>query len=1784
MKKYNLKRKGMAAAALTLAFGMLVPSVSFAAGTPVNVLSGTESQMSSDKEVVYVNNYSAAKRDVNFNDNWKFYLGDASGAEEPAFDDSKWEHVNLPHDYSIEQEYSTKMEAESGYLPGGIGWYRKSFTLGKTAENRRVRIDFGGVYMDATVWVNGTQVGSHPYGYTPFSFDITDLVKFDGENVITVKVNHQTPSSRWYSGSGIYRSVDLNIVNPVHVDLYGTKVETPNLETEKGGAVTTNIKTTVANDSDREQNVTLTHTIFKKGGEPSANIGTVTTETKAIAAGETAAIDATVNAQNPELWSTTNPALYTVRTEVKIGEEVVDTYDTEYGFRYFKFDENSGFSLNGTNMKLKGVCMHHDQGALGAEAWERAIERQVEILKEMGCNSIRVTHNPAAEELINICNEKGILVVEEMFDGWQNAKNGNNNDYARFFNQTIGESNQILGKENGMTWAKYDLTAAVKRGWNAPSIIMWSLGNEVQEGATGVLTQAYANVQANLIDWTTALDTTRPATRGDNVLKGNKIGIPKNMMDAMTTANGTVGLNYCSGNDYDTLHNSNPNWKLYGSETASAVNSRGVYDRIDGSKTGQKLTSYDNSAVNWGAVASSAWYEVIKRDFVAGEYVWTGFDYIGEPTPWNGTGKGAQGTWPSPKNSYFGIIDTAGFPKDSYYFYQSQWNDEVNTLHILPAWNEDAVKKDSSGKVPVVVYTDAKKVELFFTDAKTGDKKSLGTKEFTQKQSNTQGYTYQYYEGTDKSGTEHKNLYLTWQVPYKAGTISAVAYGQDGQKISEEKLNGRTSVTTTGEKKNLKATVDRDTIAADGADLTYVTVDVTDKDGNIIPNAEDKVTFKVEGEGKLVGIDNGRQDDHTSYQANSRNAFAGKVLAIVQSTKKAGSITVTASAKGLETSSVTVTTTSVEQDTTGEKAISYYEMSKNYYVKTGNMPQLPSTVKAVYKDGSEKEIPVTWDAITEEQIAQSGTFSVAGTTEAGDTLTVIVNMIDQVVSLLNYSTTVPLGTKPTLPESRPAVLQDGEVMNASFPVAWGEPNGSYDAEGIVTVKGTADVLGQNVEVTATIRVEKQKIELGSSVSSAAYLSQDVPEGQQSDTLDAIKDGKKEIGDNNSGGANPTCWSNWATRNTDPTSEITFRYATQQRVGKIVVYYSKDNGAMTFPREGRTKLFVSETGDEGSWKELSVEETIAENESPERVKAYTYTFDPTVATFVKLQVTNTTPQEAGKTETCTGITEVEIIEWNGSYTTNSTANLSKLTVNGLELSEEELAAGSFDTEAIVIDTIDYVAADNAAVTYVPPYENKAKLIIESEDHTTRNEFVINLDGKGVGNTDPVYAGRDYDTQKMSVTAGSEQSGQGNEGPARYVLDGNEGTIWHTSWNPQASRDTFWIKFELNEITSLDALRYKGRGGASNGRISKYRVEVSKDDQNWTEVSVGNWDNTDDWYIAMFNEPTEAKYVRLTGVETYGEGSQQNKFASAAEIRLRKADSKTDISDATVSLTNEKKLVSVVDKDHPVTLSKEDIEVTLGDKVLRYGIDYKLTYNNNEAPGTATAIVTGIGQYGYTGSQEVSFTIELKKPEMNNISIKSFPTKTTYKEGETLDPTGLVLTTSYDNGTTADVVYSEETAKDFAFNPDTKTALSKGNTKVTVTYGGFETEFAITVTEAKKPDPEKPDPEKPGPEKPDPEKPDPEKPSPEKPDPEKPDPEKPNPEKPNPEKPDSGNQGSGKPDGNGSSKGNTGNTNNSNNAVQTGDTASVGICVVALAAAGIVGIVGAIMIGKKRKDVK
>ena len=1664
MKKRNLKRVGAMAMAAALTLGM-VPATAYAAGPLVRVASDSDVQMSSDPEAVYVNSYSGTERSENFNDNWKFYLGDASGAEDPGFNDSSWEQVNLPHDYSIEQDYSTSGEAESGYLPGGTGWYRKNFTVDSSAEGKRIRIDFGGVYMNSTIWVNGHEVGSHPYGYTPFSFDITDYVNYGGDNVITVKVNHQTPSSRWYSGSGIYRSVDLTITDPVHVDLYGTKIETPNLEEEAGGTVSTNVSTTVVNDSAEAQNVTLTHTVFPKDGDAEDSIGTVTTEAVEVAAGASADIDATVPVNNPTLWDTSdNPALYTVRTEVKVGDTVVDTYDTEFGYRYFNLDANTGFSLNGENMKLKGVCMHHDQGALGAEAWEDAINRQVKILKEMGCNSIRVTHNPAADELIEACNEQGILVIDEAFDGWMYPKNGNSNDYSVWFDQTIDDGNEIIGAESGMTWAQFDLTAMIKKGQNAPSVIMWSLGNEVQEGTAYGLNQTYADAQSKLIAWAQELDSTRPVTRGDNNVKGNTSGTAYNIMDSLAQAGGAVGLNYTNGSQYDTQHEASPDWPIYGSETASSVNSRGIYDRLGSggaSQTADKnLTSYDNSAVGWGALASSAWYDVIQRDFVAGEYVWTGFDYIGEPTPWNGTSTGAVSSWPSPKNSYFGIVDTAGLPKDSYYFYQSQWNDDVDTLHILPAWNEDVVTTNGSGEVPVVVYTDAAKVKLTLTTA-DGEVKDLGTKEFTTKTTDA-GYTYQIYEGEGANGTAHKNLYLTWNVPFEEGTISAEAWDAEGNAIDLDQVEGRTYVTTTGDEAKLDAEADRTEIAADGTELSYITVSVEDENGEIVPDAANNVKFTVEGEGTLVGVDNGEQADHQSYQDDNRDAFSGQLVAIVQSTKNAGEIKVTASADGLDPAVVTINTTPVEEES-GETSLSYYMMSRNYYVKTGNMPQLPETVTAVYSDNSEADMTVTWNEISEDQIAQTGTFSVAGVTEAGDTVSVTVNMIDQVAALLNYTTTVPVGTEPVLPESRPAVLQNGEVISASFPVEWGEPEGSYDEVGPVMVTGTANVLGQEMTVSAVVRVQEQQVTIGDSVTGAANLSQDIEAGFQSDTLEAIKDGNTAISDNTSGGANPTAWSNWTNtnKNNDNDAEITFRYDTQQRVGEIVVYFARDNSGLRFPNAGTTEIYISETGEDNSWTKVEAEETIAESENPTRVKAYTYNFDPQLATYVKLRVVNPTGTDLSKPSVA--ITEVMINEWTGSYTTNSTAALQSLSVNGLEASASDLANGYFDTEAILIDTIQYAGADNAAVTYIPPYENAAKLIIESEDHSTRNTFTINL-GVDASAGDAADDSRDYDYTKTTATAASEYPGGGNEGPASYAVDNNTGTWWHTNWNVTVPMSDFWITLELEEETMLDALRYYGRDGSINGHVGDYKVEVSTDGEEWTTACTGTFENISGWQIAVFDQPMMAKYVRLTGLSTFGD-SGNNRFMSAAELRVRMAEEMTDISNAEVTVP-EVKEVDVVDEDHPVTLSADEITVALDGAELRYGVDYIVSYENNTAEGTATAIVTGLGQYGYSGSASAEFEIRVSggsEVTATGIAVKTAPTKNVYTEGETLDPSGLVLTVSYSDGSTADVAYSDETAGSFTFTPGLDTALEAGNVTVTVGYAGFEAMFDIRVDE-------------------------------------------------------------------------------------------------------------------------
>lgn len=1622
--------------------------------------SDSTTQMSSTPEVVYSSAVdSKQNRTSDFDANWKFMLSDSVQAQDPAFDDSAWQQVDLPHDYSITQKYSQSNEAESAYLPGGTGWYRKSFTIDRDLAGKRIAINFDGVYMNATVWFNGVKLGTHPYGYSPFSFDLTGNAKFGEENTIVVKVENRLPSSRWYSGSGIYRDVTLTVTDGVHVGNNGVAIKTPSLATQNGGDVTMNLTTKVANDTEAAANITLKQTVFPKGGKTDAAIGTVTTASKSIAAGASADVTSTITAASPKLWSIKNPNLYTVRTEVLNGGKVLDTYDTEYGFRWTGFDATSGFSLNGEKVKLKGVSMHHDQGSLGAVANRRAIERQVEILQKMGVNSIRTTHNPAAKALIDVCNEKGVLVVEEVFDMWNRSKNGNTEDYGKWFGQAIAGDNAVLGGDKDETWAKFDLTSTINRDRNAPSVIMWSLGNEMMEGISGSVS-GFPATSAKLVAWTKAADSTRPMTYGDNKIKANW-NESNTMGDNLTANGGVVGTNYSDGANYDKIRTTHPSWAIYGSETASAINSRGIYNRTTGGaqSSDKQLTSYDNSAVGWGAVASSAWYDVVQRDFVAGTYVWTGFDYLGEPTPWNGTGSGAVGSWPSPKNSYFGIVDTAGFPKDTYYFYQSQWNDDVHTLHILPAWNENVVAKGSGNNVPVVVYTDAAKVKLYFTPKGSTEKRLIGEKSFTKK-TTAAGYTYQVYEGADKDSTAHKNMYLTWNVPWAEGTISAEAYDENNRLIPEGSTEGNASVTTTGKAAKLKADADRKTITADGKDLSYIEVDVTDANGHIVPDAANRVTFDVKGAGKLVGVDNGSSPDHDSYQADNRKAFSGKVLAIVQSTKEAGEITVTAKADGLQSSTVKIATTAVPGTST-EKTVRSFYYSRNYYVKTGNKPILPSDVEVRYSDGTSDRQNVTWDAVSDDQIAKAGSFSVAGTV-AGQKISVRVTMIDEIGALLNYSASTPVGTPAVLPGSRPAVLPDGTVTSANFAVDWTKPADTvYNTAGTVKVPGTATVFGKEFKVTATIRVQRSQVTIGSSVSgNALRLTQNIPADKQSDTLDAIKDGSTTVDANTGGGANPSAWTNWAySKAGHNTAEITFEYATEQQLGQIVMYFFRDSNAVRFPDAGKTKIQISADGK--NWTDLAATETIAAQESSDRVKPYTYDFAPVGATFVKVTVTNadtTTPSGV----VCAGLTEIELKTATSKFVTNTSAALSSLTVNGTKVSDSVLAAGSYNTPAIIAD-VKAEGEGNASVTVLPAHDNVIRVITESEDHVTRKTFTINL---GTEQEFPADSDeRDYPAADMTVTAGSEQtSGTATEGPKKFAVDGNTSTYWHSNWTPTTVND-LWIAFELQKPTKLDALRYLPRpAGSKNGSVTEYKVQVSDDGTNWTDAGSGTWTTDYGWKLAEFNQPVTTKHVRLKAVHTYAD-SGNDKFMSASEIRLRKAVDTTDISGATVTVPA-KLTVDQVDADHPATFATKDVTVTLGDAMLRYGVDYLLDYAGNTAVGTATVTVRGIDKY--SGTVAKTFTIELKnapapKPTLTSVSVKTKPSKLTYVVGDAFDPAGLVLQLNYDDDSTGTVTWNTQTAGGFTFKPALDAKLKVTDKTVTVTYQGKSAVIDITVSQ-------------------------------------------------------------------------------------------------------------------------
>lgn len=631
------------------------------------------------------------------------------------------------------------------------------------------------------------------------------------------------------------------------------------------------------------------------------------------------------------------------------------------------------------------------------------------------------------------------------------------------------------------------------------------------------------------------------------------------------------------------------------------------------------------------------------------------------------------------------------------------------------------VTKDNNGKVKVVVYSDAAGVELFFTPEGSTTPQSLGKKTFTKK-TTAAGYTYQIYEGEGKSGNMAENLWLSWNVPYADGTITAKAYDENGNVVSTENWDGRQSVTTAGAATKLEASVDRTELSGDG-DLAYVTVSVKDQDGNIVPDAKNNVKLTVEGAGELAGIDNGSSPDHQSYRDNNRNAWAGQLVGIVRSDGKGGDITVTMTADGLTPTTVTIPSTATS-DPVAPKSITSVTHSRFYYVKTGSELTLPKRVDVNYSDGTTEKKDVAWESVGEDSLAKPGTFQVSGEVE-GVKVSCNVTVLDEVAALLNYSVTTPVGTATVLPDARPAAMADGTVLNASFPVTWETPaEDAYSKAGTVTVNGTANVFGKDLAVTATIRVQNEKVTIGDNVASCGALmsvTQSVPENKQSDSLNAINDGVTAFtpgaGD---GSANTTCWSNYAYAQEGNTkSSVTFNYNTQQRLGRAVVYFVEDSWSASYPDAGTTKVEVSEDGN--TWREVTATETIGS--ASNRVKPYTYEFEPTLATFVRFTFTNknvTLPN----VRPCVCITEIQLLEAKGSFDTNTEAALDSLTVNGKKLSAGNLEKGSYSTAA-PFATVDAAAAKNTAVTVLPAHDNKINIILESEDHATRKTFVINL---------------------------------------------------------------------------------------------------------------------------------------------------------------------------------------------------------------------------------------------------------------------------------------------------------------------------------------------------------------------------------------------------------------------------------------------------------------------------
>lgn len=779
---------------------------------------------------------------------WKFTKGEVSNAEMPAFNDAKWETVDIPHDWAIfgpfdknndlqnvavTQNFETQASLKTGRTGGlpyvGIGWYRTTF---HSTPGKQTTLIFDGAMSEARVFVNGKEACFWPCGYNSFYCDVTSLVNEDGKNnTLAVRLENRPQSSRWYPGAGLYRNVHVVTTEKIHVPVWGTQITTPYVKDEYASVC---LRTTILNAGKIE--LTVVTDIMDADGQ------VVSTKTNKGVINHGQPFTQNFIVERPKLWSPETPVLYKAVSKIYSGDTLLDTYSTRFGIRTIEYIADKGFYLNGKRRKFQGVCNHHDLGPLGAAINVAALRHQLTLLKEMGCDAIRTSHNMPAPELVELCDEMGFMMMLEPFDEWDIAKC--DNGYHRFFNE----------------WAEKDMVNMLRQYRNNPCVVMWSIGNEVP---TQWSPEGY-KVAKFLQDICHREDPTRPVTCGMDQVKS----VLANGFAAMLDI---PGLNY-RAHLYDEAYERLPQNIILGSETSSTVSSRGVYKFPVERKAGamyddHQSSSYDLEYCNWSNIPDIDFARAEDHEWTIGQFVWTGFDYLGEPSPYD------TNAWPN-HSSMFGIIDLASIPKDRYYLYRSVWNKEAETLHILPHWNWEGREGE---KIPVFVYTNYPSAELFING------KSYGR------------------QTKHKNGTVENRYRLMWHdAVYQPGEVRVVAYDEQGNPVAEK------TVRTAGKPHHIELVTDRSSLQADGKDLAYVTLRIVDKDGNLCPNDGRLVSFKVKGAGKYRASANGDPTCLDLFHKPEMHAFGGMLTVIVQSGEKTGEIELQATAKGIKTGTIRI--------------------------------------------------------------------------------------------------------------------------------------------------------------------------------------------------------------------------------------------------------------------------------------------------------------------------------------------------------------------------------------------------------------------------------------------------------------------------------------------------------------------------------------------------------------------------------------------------------------------------------------------------------------------------------------------------------------------------------------------------------------------------------------------------------------------------------------------------------------------------------------------------------------